>query len=218
MLAAPIRTFFSSPQRCEVPSPRPALSARLERNREAAGDEVLLGWAAGGDRLAFDALTRRHLPRLYAIALRIVRQPALAEEVAQETMLRVWRHAARFDPERAAFTTWVYRIAVNLALNRVPPPLSPPLEAAALVADPADGPEEHLQAKEDRARVLAALAGLPDRQRAALALFYDQALSGQDAAAALNVSRRALEGLLRRARRQLAAALQRPPHSPAGPK
>ena len=121
-------------------------------------------------------------------------------------MLRAWQAAARFDPSRARFTTWLHRIASNIAIDRVrtarpSAPLSPELPDAA--ADP----EQRLAARQDRSRLAAALGELPPRQRAALALFYDQEMPGAEAAAALSVSTRALEGLLRRARRFLAARL-----------
>jgi RNA polymerase sigma-70 factor (ECF subfamily) len=190
---------------------RSAIAARqgaapLDRAHGEAADEVLIGWAAEGDRLAFDQLALRHLPRLFRVAHRITGDAGAAEEVAQEAMLRAWQAAARFDPSRARFTTWLHRIASNIAIDRVrtarpSAPLSPELPDAA--ADP----EQRLAARQDRSRLAAALGELPPRQRAALALFYDQEMPGAEAAAALSVSTRALEGLLRRARRFLAARL-----------
>ncbi|UFN47841.1 sigma-70 family RNA polymerase sigma factor [Roseomonas sp. OT10] len=181
---------------------------RLARDRAAAPDATLLRWSAEGDRLAFDQLAVRHLPRLHAIALRITGRAAEAEEVAQEAMLRAWQQAARFDPDRAQVGTWLYRIAANLAIDRVRRAGAAPLdEVAEAVADPQPGPEEVLATKQRDARLAAALAGLPARQRAAIALAYDQGMSGAEAAAALSVSTRALEGLLRRARQLLSARL-----------
>ncbi|MFT8243062.1 sigma-70 family RNA polymerase sigma factor [Roseomonas sp. BN140053] len=193
--------------------PRVPATDRLERNRAEAADEVLVAWSVAGDRLAFDQLAARHLPRLYGLALRITGTAAEAEEVAQDAMLRAWENAARFDPARASFGTWVFRIASNLAIDRVRSRGSrpaAPLEEAAALADPEPGPEEQLSARQQRGRMAAALAELPARQRAALALFYDQGLSGSEAASALSVSVRGLEGLLRRARRCLAARLRGP--------
>ncbi|SUE63055.1 sigma-70 family RNA polymerase sigma factor [Roseomonas gilardii] len=89
-----------------------------ERDRGTATDETLIAWAAAGDRLAFDHLCTRQLPLLYSAALRVTGRPAEAEEVAQEAMLRAWRDAGRFDPRKAKLSTWLYRIAVNLAIDR----------------------------------------------------------------------------------------------------
>ncbi|MCQ4162879.1 sigma-70 family RNA polymerase sigma factor [Roseomonas sp. GC11] len=181
----------------------------LERDREAAADETLIAWAAEGDRLAFGTLAARHLPRLHGLALRITGSAAEAEDVAQEALLRAWQHAARFDPARAKLSTWLYRIAANLAVDQArrrqgqaPQPLEEGLP------DPAIGPEEALAARQRQALLAEALAALPPRQRAALALAHDQGLSGAEAAAVLETSERAVEGLLHRARRFLAGRLR----------
>lgn len=203
-----MRAAVALPGCFKITQARGEAASHRQRDRAAAPDETLIAWAASGDRLAFDELTTRHLPRVYAVVLRIVRHPAVAEETAQDAMVRAWRYAARFDPGRASFTTWLYRIAVNLAISRTRAVVSLPLDAAAELADPAAGPEENLLAKERRRRLQTAMGELPPRQRAALGLFYDQALSGAEAAAALSVSPRGLEGLLRRARRFLMVRLR----------
>lgn len=187
--------------------PAPGAAARLARGLGAAEDATLLGWASEGDRRAFDELAARHLPMLYRVALRITGQPAEAEEVAQEAMLRLWQHAARFDPEQGRLSTWLHRIVANLAIDRMRRARTAPLQVAEMVPDPNPGPEAAVEERQRRARLTAALEELPPRQRAALALSYDQGLSGAEAAAALSVSTRALEGLLRRARRFLSARL-----------
>jgi RNA polymerase sigma-70 factor (ECF subfamily) len=185
-------------------APRAEPSAILQRDRAAASDETLIAWAAAGDRLAFDQLSLRHLPRLYRLAYRVTGDAAAAEDVAQEAMLRAWQAARRFDPERARFSTWLHRIATNLAIDharlatRTAP--APPEDTPAPGADP----EQRLAERQRRVLLAGAMAELPARQRAALALFYDAEMPGAEAAAALSVSTRALEGLLRRARQFLA--------------
>ena len=145
------------------------------------------------------------------LALRVLGDAAEAEEVAQEAFLRAWQAAAGFDPARARFSTWLHRIVVNLAIDRTrrraPLPRAG-LDAAAELADPAPGPEAAAVAAQARAALATALAGLPPRQRAAIALAYEQELSGAEAAAALSISERALEGLLRRARLLLRSRLE----------
>ncbi|MBO1076526.1 sigma-70 family RNA polymerase sigma factor [Roseomonas marmotae] len=182
-------------------------AAVLERDRPSADDETLMAWAAAGDRLAFDQLALRHLPRLYRLAHRVTGDAGAAEEVAQEAMVRAWQAAGRFDPGRARFSTWLHRIATNLAIDHVRQ--AGRLAPAPGEEIPASGPdpEQQAAARERRALLAAALKEMPTRQRAALALFYDQELPGAEAAAALSVSTRALEGLLRRARRFLASRL-----------
>jgi RNA polymerase sigma-70 factor (ECF subfamily) len=126
----------------------------------------------------------------------------------QEAMLRLWRHAARFDPGRAQLGTWLYRITANLAIDRTRRPASHLPDETQDPEDPSPGPEARLVERQRQALLAAALAELPPRQRAALALSYDQGLSGAEAAAALSVSPRALEGLLRRARQFLSVRLR----------
>jgi RNA polymerase sigma-70 factor (ECF subfamily) len=185
-------------------APRAEPSAILQRDRAAASDETLIAWAAAGDRLAFDQLALRHLPRLYRLAYRVTGDAAAAEDVAQGAMLRAWQSAGRFDPERARFSTWLHRIATNLAIDhtrlaaRTAPAPSEDIPA------PGADPEQRLAERQRRALLADAMAAMPARQRAALALFYDAEMPGAEAAAALSVSTRALEGLLRRARQFLA--------------
>jgi RNA polymerase sigma-70 factor (ECF subfamily) len=174
--------------------------------RDDSTDAELMGWAASGDRAAFEVLVGRHGERTLRLALRVLGDPAEAEEVAQEAFLRAWQAAAGFDPARAQFTTWLHRITLNLAIDRTRRrAVAPEAGASALaaLADPAPGPEAAAAAAQDRAALAAALAQLPARQRAAIALAYEDGLSGAEAAATLNVSERALEGLLRRARLML---------------
>ena len=155
--------------------------------------------SARGDRAAFDALCIRHLPRLYVLAFRIAGERAEAEEIAQEAMVRAWRRADRFDPARGSVAGWLNRIAVNLAIDRG-------RGGSRLGALPEDFPSEApnaehgLQERQRRAALLAGLAALPARQRAALLLTYFEQRAGQDAARSLGVSVRGLEGLLRRGR------------------
>lgn len=162
-------------------------------------DETLIELAAAGERAAFDALCLRHLPRLFVIASRITDDPHRAEEIAQETMLRAWREKHRFDPARGRLIPWLNRIALNLALDcrRATRNLTAiPEDLPAPGLDP-----ELMLARGDIGAALAqGVAALPGRQRAAVLLTYLGERNGRDAAEALGVSPRALEGLLRRAR------------------
>ena len=162
-------------------------------------DEALMIRAGQGDRAAFDALCGRHLPRLYVVALRLCADPPLAGEIAQDAMVRAWRNAARFDPARGKLTTWLNRIAVNLAIDRQR--ATRPLDA--LSDDLPTTEPDALQAigsRERTAALASGLAALPPRQRAALLLTYAEDGTSKDVARTLGVSVRALEGLLRRGR------------------
>ena len=180
-------------------------------------DDALMRRAGNGDKAAFAILVRRHLARVTALAQRIVGNRSDAEEIVQEAFLRCWQkapdwraandRAAQLPGGRAQFATWLYRVLVNLCLDRRRRPQPLGIEAAEEVADSAvDGFEETAQGETSR-RVQAALAELPERQRAALALCYFEGLGNIQAAAVLQVSVGALESLLVRGRRALRVAL-----------
>lgn len=138
------------------------------------------------------------------LALRMTGAHQDAEEVAQEAFLRVWAVAERWDPDGGArFTTWLYRVVMNLCLDRR---RRTPMLGIDEVAEPADSSPSGLELYgRDQARglVAEALAALPERQRAAVSLCYFGEVSCQDAADSLEISLSALESLLVRGRRAL---------------
>lgn len=162
---------------------------------------------AQGDARAFRTLAQRHAGRVLGLARRILGNEAAAEEVAQDAFLRVWTHAPRWRPE-AAFRTWLYRIVVNLCLNAKRRPADLPLEAAGEVADPAIAADARLEAAERDRRLAAAIEVLPERQRAAIALTYQEGLSNAEVAAVLDTSVSGVETLLVRAKRTLRGACE----------
>ncbi|MBK5958553.1 RNA polymerase subunit sigma [Rhodoplanes elegans] len=173
---------------------------------ENDADEGLVAQVAAGDRLAFRRLMERHMPLAVRVAQRVTGNAADADDIAQEAFLRVWTRAGSFDPTKARFTTWLYRIVTNLAIDQRRRPLHADLELAAEVADGEPGPHATLEAREERRAVDAAIAALPARQRAAVVLFHMEGLSGREAAAVLELSEKAFESLLIRGRAAMKAA------------
>lgn len=174
------------------------------------GDDQLLARAAQGDGAAFARLVGRHQARLIALAARIVGSRAVAEEIAQEVFTRAWIQAPRWQPEavrHSTFAAWLARVATNLAIDQTRRVQPLPMDAALEPVDGAPQPDQCLVADEDLRRLDAALAALPPRQRAAVALTYDQGLSNAEGAKAMAISVGAFELLLVRARRALRLAM-----------
>jgi RNA polymerase sigma-70 factor (ECF subfamily) len=174
-------------------------------------DRELLRRAAAGDQNAFALLVQRHQGRIFNLAYRFSRDRQDAEDLAQEIFFKVWRHAGSFRGE-SAFSTWLYRLAVNSCLNHRQGKKARP-EPLTLVGDlPAGGDAaragDDLVAAEREARLRTALDSLPARQRVALALASFEDKAYEEIAAAMDVSVPAVESLLFRARQNLAAILR----------
>lgn len=175
-------------------------------------DDQLMARAARGDRAAFAALVARHAARAASIAVRVSGNRSDAEEIVQEAFLRAWQKAPDWQAQAdhangAAVSTWLYRVVVNLCLDRRRRPAWDGIEAAGDIADPAPGAFAAVAHGEAARRVAAAVAALPERQRAALTLCHYENLSNAEAAAILDLSVGAVESLLVRARRTLRAKL-----------
>jgi RNA polymerase sigma-70 factor (ECF subfamily) len=176
---------------------------RGEREWAGLSDADLLSLSAGGDRRAFDQIVARHGPFALRVAVRLIIDASAAQDLVQEAMLRAWDRAGQFDARRARFTTWLYRIVVNLCIDhgrRVQPePMPDNLDPV----DPAMGANEVIEAEERRAALAVALKCMPTRQRAALTLVYDEGMSGAEAARIMGLSAKAVERLLARGRAHL---------------
>ncbi|MGP3955805.1 RNA polymerase sigma factor [Nonomuraea sp. 3N208] len=136
---------------------------------------------ASGDAQAATALVRRYQARVFGLAKTIVGEAALAEEVAQETFVRAWRHAAAYDARRGAVPTWLLTITRNLAIDalrlRRELPIDPQAMLTRLLAtEPADEPPR------DEEFVRQALRGLPLEQARAIALTVFYGLTGKEVA------------------------------------
>lgn len=176
---------------------------------DGPSDDELVAAVASGDEAACRELMDRHLPRVTALARRILGNRADAEDVAQEVFLRVWTHAERWEPGRAQFGTWLHRVAANLCLDRLRKNRggTEDIDAIPEPASEEPGPDRQLEQNELAARVEAALQALPERQRTAIVLSHYQGLTNIEAAEILEITVEAVESLLSRARRQLRSSL-----------
>jgi RNA polymerase sigma-70 factor (ECF subfamily) len=135
---------------------------------DGLSDEMLLAALGSGDAEAAAAFVRRFQRRVYGLAVTIVHDAGLAEEVAQETFVRAWRHASSYDARRGRVATWLLTIARNLAIDRArlrsPTPIDPEVIASQLDLVHEDPPID------ERDRLRRAIVTLPDDQRRALVL------------------------------------------------
>lgn len=142
--------------------------------------------------------------------MRMLLERQRAEEVLQETLMKAWREAARYDPERARLSTWLHQIAHNLCIDilrrqRREQPLK---ENADTIIGSDESPESLVQTQETQRQLTSAIGALSQRHRTALILTYYQSLPNRDVAQIMGISVRALESLLVRARRELKTILE----------
>ena len=174
-----------------------------------------------GRKQAFRQLVQRNQANVYSIAYRLVGNHAMAEDLTQEAFLRVFRAAKRYRP-MAKFSTWLYRIAANVALNALrsrrrmrfaPLELSDSDDESSWHRDVPDTREAPASARLDiaelRERIDAAIRSLPPNQRVAITLSRFEHLSYQEIAEVLDCSTMAIKSLLSRARCNLRNALTR---------
>ncbi len=171
-------------------------------------DESLMARVAQRDEDAYRCIVDRYLTQIVAFAARTSLDRGEAEDVAQETFLRVWKHGPRWCQTDARFRTWLYTVAYNLCVDRLRRRREIPHNTVPDGADPNQDQFAVLHAKDTAKLVGAAIGKLPERQRAALALTYYQGLGNREAAEVMQISVEAIESLLSRARRSLRKSLQ----------
>lgn len=162
--------------------------------------------ASVGDQKAARALVEGISPKLFAVSYRLLRNSSEAEEVVQETLLRLWRIAPNWRAGNARIDTWAYRVISNLCFDKLRrhgrylnDAFDENLEIKSEIADP----ETYLQRDEIRNRVDLALESLPTRQKLAIIYTYFENLGAKDTASILDTSIEAVESLLSRAKRNL---------------
>ncbi len=168
-------------------------------------DEALMQRVGGGDEPAYRILVARHLSRHLGFATRLLGDRAEGEEVMQEAFLKLWRGAANWQPRGARFTTWFYRVVLNLCIDRQRKRRGRqvPIEDAGDPVDQRQPADAGIHDRQMSRQIDGALAELPQRQREAVSLCYLQGLTNREAADVLQVNIKALESLLTRGRAAL---------------
>jgi RNA polymerase sigma-70 factor (ECF subfamily) len=187
-------------------APAPPSPERTYVN-DVAQDEDLecMRRIGSGDQRAYREMVDRYLGSITRFSQRVLGDASEAEEVAQETFLRLWTQAASFTP-RAKAKTWLYRIARNQCIDRLRKRRDANAELDNVRSD--DRPSQLLYRKQTAEQVERALQALPERQRAAITLVHYEGLEGAEACEILEVSIEALESLLARGRRSLREQLK----------
>jgi RNA polymerase sigma factor (sigma-70 family) len=150
-------------------------------------DDVVLAGLASSDPVAARLFVTRFSPRAYGLALQLVGDRAVAEDVAQEALLRAWRHATSFDARRGSVATWVLSIVRHLAIDNLRMRRSEPVDPTRLeplitTLSAADAPALAAEHDDEARRLRRALADLPVEQRRAVVLASYGGLSASEVA------------------------------------
>jgi RNA polymerase sigma-70 factor (ECF subfamily) len=177
-------------------------------------ERELLGAVADRDEAAFEQLCALYQAPLRRHIARIVRSPDAAEDLLQDTLLRIWTHASQWD-DRGRPRAWLFRIATTVALNalrserrRPQAPLTPPAgpDADEWLVDPSDGPEALAERAEERARLRSLVAGLSEEKREVLRLIHGDDRSFEEVARTLGIPAGTVRSRLHYATRRLLQA------------
>jgi RNA polymerase sigma-70 factor (ECF subfamily) len=167
-------------------------------------DQELLALIQEGSHQAFAELVQRHTRRFYRLAFHYVQNRDTAEDLIQDAFLRLWENPANWQPERnSKFTTWFYRIVVNLCLDWQKKKRPVALDEEMPLMDERETADEAIMRIQEQRLLEKEIAALPERQRTALNLCFDEELSNQEAAEAMAVNLKALQSLIMRAKTTL---------------
>jgi RNA polymerase sigma-70 factor (ECF subfamily) len=179
-------------------------------------DDVVLAGLASSDPVASRVFVTRFSPRAYGLALQLVGDRAVAEDIAQEALLRAWRHAASFDSRRGSVATWVLSIVRHLAIDTLRMRRSEPVDPSRIeplittLGSP-DLPSVAAEQDDDARRLRRALADLPVEQRRAVVMAAYGGLSASEVATAERIPLGTAKTRIRSGLRRLRSAYQEQP-------
>ena len=182
-------------------------------------DEELMLAVCKGDQSAYQTLVKRHLRPISHYAFRLLGNNKDTEDIAQETFLRLWINACSWQADKAKLSTWLHRITHNLCVDYLRKHSRMQTRAnvdeeednrgqtlesdAGLHGESFGGVNENLDGGDRLRKLRAAMVELPENQRSALMLCHYQGFSNKEAAVIMNVSVKAIESTLARAKRSL---------------
>ena len=179
-------------------------------------DEELMRAVCNGEQFAYQTIVKQHLTSISHYAFRILGNQKDSEDITQETFLKLWINAEKWQPEKAKLSTWLHRIAHNLCIDYLRKhgsiqTLDNIEEGEDSIENLRDWQESHeiSETRTQQDQILKnAISNLPENQRSALALCHYSGFSHKDAAAIMNVSVKALESAITRAKRSLRKQLR----------
>lgn len=181
-----------------------------ESSNRPLSDEDLLARMGAGDTQAARHFVERHVAFVRRVCHKTLSNSALADEACQEVFIAVWRNAASFEAGHAKITTWLYRIAVNKAIDsRRRAKQTQNIDDFHHLASDQANAEAELAVQDDQRLIASALKRLGDDQRQAIELVYFSDMKQYEAAAMMGISLAAFESILRRARQALHTELAR---------
>ncbi|HTK86009.1 MAG TPA: sigma-70 family RNA polymerase sigma factor [Patescibacteria group bacterium] len=185
-------------------------AAEKTREETAGGsDEDLVARIAAGDERAFRDFAERYTGLIFSVAWRMSRSRAAAEDIVQETLLRLWQKAGDYDVKRgASVKTWLCRIATNLCIDEKRKGGREYGGELPETADPSEGAQKTMETKETGEIVGRVMQELPERQRSALILFHYEGMSVKEIAEVLQTTPKGAERLLDRSRQALRRGLE----------
>ncbi len=173
----------------------------FRRRHSGATDTELVSLVAKGSESAFKELLDRHQGAVYQLAHRFLSDPNEAEDIAQETFLRLYRAADRYKPQ-ASLRTYLFRIAKNLCIDFIRKKRPEPMEHLPETMDQ-DSPLDQLERAQTMQVILDAIDALPENQRMAILLRHNSGLRYLEIADVMELTVSAVESLLVRARKTL---------------
>ena len=174
-----------------------------DRVNERDEDDALIARTAAGEERAFAELIARHGDRIASLARRMLGPSGDTDDIVQETFLRLWSQAPAWQPGGAKLSTWLYRVASNMCIDRLRKPSTSGLDALAEPADPGPRPDQDYIAARAALQVEQALQQLAPRQRMAIVLCHFEEMTNIEASQVMGLTVEALESLLARGRRAL---------------
>ena len=167
-------------------------------------DHELLALVQGGSHPAFAELVQRHTERFYRLAFRYLQNKEAAEDVVQDAFLKLWEDPRKWQADKnAKFTTWFYRVVVNLCLDWQKRKRPVALNEETPLIDERESADQTVLRRESERALEREITALPERQRTAINLCFGEGLSNQDAADAMGVNLKALQSLVMRAKTTL---------------